>query len=107
MCYDDYDEPIVLGDTSQLLADYYIDHSVRNEFNGQFLSELGVFTALEAPPVKGRYKPKPPTVTRSWYLSYDESYPMTAYTSICMIASAPGHDINRKWRKRKLDYEYK
>ena len=106
MYYDrDSKEQVILGDTSQILPVNYLEHSLREEFNGRVLSKLGVFTALEAPLAKGG--PKFATAIPFNYLDYDNSFPMTAYASICMIASAPGHDINRTWRKQNMDYEYK
>ena len=74
---------------------------------------LGAFTALDAPVIKykrknGRerarefYEPKFATATKFHYATYgNEAQMQTRYVSICMIASAPGHDIKVKWPKEK------
>lgn len=86
-----------------------IETPLQYEFHGRTLDTLGVYTALEAPIAeykgsrgeereRGWYEPVSATATKVEYLAYgNEATIATKYASICMIASAPGHNIKSKW----------
>jgi hypothetical protein len=82
------------------------------EFGAQTLDKLGVYTALEAPLAKYKgiggkdrkrhySEPKFTTATYVEYMTYgNEPQIMEEWASICMIASAPGHNIKSKWSQK-------
>ena len=110
--YDGHGESdYVLEETSQVSFNC-LEYALHHEFDGHTLHSLGVFTALEVPIIKyttnGRERerlcnePKFATATKFTYLAYgNEPEMVTQYASICMIASAPGHDIRANWPKKK------
>jgi hypothetical protein len=104
----------VLDETSRISEDYCYENHLYDELNGQTLDSLGVYTALDVPIVKYKekdgqerarwfYEPKFATATKFTYLVYgNEPGISTRYASICMIASAPGHNIKGKWPEGKM-----
>jgi hypothetical protein len=99
----------VLEEASQISEDC-IENELYDEFDGQTLHSLGVYTAIEAPTIRytGRKRwfdePKFATAAKLTYLVYgNEPQLWTQYASICMIASAPGHDIKAKWSEGEKD----
>ena len=91
---------IVFEESSQVRKYDCLESTLQREYNGRDLDRLGVYTALEAPITRrmGWDEPTLATATKFEYLTYgNEPSIATEYASICMIASALGHNIQSKW----------
>jgi len=116
---DETEEDVVLAKKTHIFTEDPIEYDLREKY-GQASSELGVFTALEAPLIKYKYddeegieqerqpehgEPKFPTATPFKYFAHGNDVTRhTVYASICMIASARGHNIQNKWGKNGSGY---
>jgi len=112
--YENYTrKDVILAAESHIFTDAPVEGYLRENFGGRVLSKLGVFTALEAPLIKYKYddkkgiererqpkykEPKFATATPFKYFAHgNELTCETVYASICMIASAHGHNIDSLW----------
>jgi len=102
------EQDFVLSEDSEMAYRIGIREDVQYNFKGRLLRRLGVFTAVEAPKVKYKENGKErerewderkfTTATKFLYAAYgNEATLGMQYASICMIASAPGHNIGDRW----------